>query len=304
MADNILITGAGTGFGLLTAHTLLNKGYTVYAGIRDPEGRNANRSNDLRAFAATASGEVVIVDLDVLKEADCHAAVDTIMARDGHVDAVFHNAGHLYIGYTEAFTPEQMSEAFTSNALGAHILNRAVLPAMRNAGRGTLIYNSTGSARVIGPFMGPYIVGKMAFDALAEATAYEVNGFGIETVIIMPGAFTQGTSHFDSHVAPHDGAVVAAYGKLKVSFDQFGPGLEQLFEGREQPAQSVADEVERVLSIPRGQKPFRTEVDFSEWGAGVCNAVAEYETARLYGNMGLGHLLRVDVQGSAEKSAS
>ena len=45
-----------------------------------------------------------------------------------------------------------------------------------------------------------------------------------------------------------------------------------------------------MLAIPRGNKPLRTEVDFSEWGAGVCNAVADYETARLWGNMGLGHM--------------
>jgi NAD(P)-dependent dehydrogenase (short-subunit alcohol dehydrogenase family) len=299
MSDNILITGAGTGFGLLTAQTLLTKGYTVYAGIRSPEGRNAKRAEQLRGFAASAAGEVVIVDLDILKEDTCQAAVDTIMKRDGRIDAVFHNAGHLYIGSTEAFTPEQMTEAFNSNALGAHVLNRAVLPVMRSAGSGTLIYNSTGSAYVIGPFMGPYIAGKMAFDAIAEATAYEVGAFGIESVIIMTGAFTQGTAHFASHVDPADKAVVTAYDRLKADFDQYGPGLERLFEGRAQPPQAVADEVARVLAIPRGLKPLRTEVDFSEWGAGVCNVVSEYETARLWGNMGLGHLLRPSVKQDA-----
>ncbi|WP_375380250.1 SDR family NAD(P)-dependent oxidoreductase [uncultured Sphingomonas sp.] len=295
MPDNILITGAGSGFGLLTVQTLLGKGLTIYAGIRDPQGRNAEKAANLQRLAKGSDGELVVVDLDVLDEADCRAAADTIMARDGRIDAVFHNAGHLYIGYTEAFTPDQLSEAFRSNALGAHVLNRAVLPFMRAAGRGTLIYNSSGSARVIGPFMGPYVLGKMAFDALAEATAYEANAFGIETVIIMPGAFTQGTSHFDTHAAPQDAEVVRAYARLQPDFDQYGPGLEQLFEGRDQPPQAVADEVARVLAIPRGQKPLRTEVDFSEWGAGVCNVVAEYETARLWGNMGLGHLLRVAI---------
>ena len=304
MPDHILITGAGSGFGLLTARTLLSKGQTVFAGIRDPNGRNAERAATLRTFAESSAGTLVVVDLDILKEADCAAAVDTILKRDGRIDAVFRNAGHLYIGYTEAFTPEQLSEAFTFNALGAHILNRAVLPAMRAAGRGTLIYNSTGSARVIGPFMGPYVVGKMAFDALAEATAYEANSFGIESVIIMPGAFTEGTSHFENHVDPGDEAVVGAYARMRPDFDRYGPGLENLFEGREQPPQAVADEVARVLAIPRGQKPLRTEVDFSEWGAGSCNAVAEYETARLWGNMGLGHLLHVSLDHSNVEARS
>jgi NAD(P)-dependent dehydrogenase (short-subunit alcohol dehydrogenase family) len=298
--ENILITGAGTGFGLLTVQTMLEKGYTVYAGIRDPKGRNAERSTKVTACADATPGTAVIVDLDVLEEEDCRKAVDMMMERDGKVDAVFHNAGHLYIGYSEGFTPEQMTEAFRSNALGVHVLNRAVLPLMRKAGRGTLVYNSTGSAYVIGPFMAPYVMSKMAFDAIAEATAYEVGAFGIESVIIMPGAFTQGTSHFDNHVAPADKATVAAYARLQRDFDQYGPGLEDLFEGRTQSPQAVADEVARVLALPRGQKPLRTEVDFSEWGAGVVDVVSQHETARLWGNMGLGHLLRPNVDAGAE----
>jgi len=299
MTDNILISGAGTGFGLLTVQTMLGFGYTVYAGIRDPEGRNAERAASVLRYAEGTRGKAVIVDLDVLDEDACRKTVDTMMDRDGKIDAVFHNAGHLFIGYSEAFTPEQMTDAFRSNALGVHVLNRAVLPVMRAAGRGTLIYNSSGSAYVVGPFMAPYVMAKMAFDAIAEATAYEVGAFGIESVIMMPGAFTKGTSHFDNHVAPADSAVFEAYARLHPDFAQYGPGLENLFEGREQPAQAVADEVARVLALPRGQKPLRTEVDFSEWGAGVVDVVSQHETARLYGNMGLGHLIRPNIKQEA-----
>ena len=298
----ILITGAGTGFGLLTTQTMLRAGWTVYAGIREPEARNAERAAAVRDYAEHCDGAAVIVDLDILKEDSCAAAVRLIAERDGRVDAVFHNAGHLFIGYTEAFTPDQMRLAFETNAMGVHILNRAVLPMMRAAGQGTLVYNSTGSAYVVGPFMGPYVMGKMAFDAIAEATAYEVGAFGIETVILMPGAFTKGTSHFDAHVDPADERVIGEYARLKGDFDQYAPGLEQLFEGREQPVQAVADEVARVLALPRGEKPLRTEVDFSEWGAGVVDVVSQHETQRLWGKMGLGHLLRPDLSagGSTE----
>jgi NAD(P)-dependent dehydrogenase (short-subunit alcohol dehydrogenase family) len=296
MTENILITGAGTGFGLLTVQAMLDKGYTVYAGIRDPEGRNAERAAKVHAYAKGTDGEAIVVDLDVLSEDDCRKVVDRIVEKDGHIDTVFHNVGHLYIGYSEGFTPEQMTDAFCSNALGVHVLNRAVLPVMRKAGRGTLIYNSTGSTYVVGPFMATYVMSKMAFDAIAEATAYEVGQFGIESVIIMPGAFTQGTSHFENHVAPADENVVADYARLKPDFDQYGPGLENLFEGRQQSPQAVADEVARIVALPRGKKPLRTEVDFSEWGAGVVDVVSQHETARLWGNMGLGHLLHPNVE--------
>ncbi len=294
-AKTILITGAGSGFGLLTVQTLLRAGWTVYAGIREPDARNAERAAAVRNYAEHCDGTGIVVDLDILKEESCAATVRLIDERDGGIDAVFHNAGHLFIGFTEAFTPAQMRLAFETNAMGVHILNRAVLPMMRAAGRGALVYNSTGSAYVVGPFMGPYVMGKMAFDAIAEATAYEVGAFGIESVIIMPGAFTKGTSHFDTHVDPADQKVVSDYIRLQDDFDRYAPGLERLFEGREQPAQAVADEVARVLALPRGEKPLRTEVDFSEWGAGVVDVVSQHETRRLWANMGLGHLLRPDV---------
>lgn len=296
MKQTVLITGAGTGFGLLTAQTLLRAGYIVCAGIREPETRNARRAEELRSYAKEHDGSLEIVDLDIVKEDSCRAAVEMVVAKYDRLDVVIHNAGHLYIGVTEAFTAEQIAESVNVNALGAHRLNRAALPIMRRQGAGTLVYNGSGISRVVGPFMGPYAVGKQAFDALAEATAYEVNSFGIETVIVMPGAFTEGTSHFASHVDPEDAATLAQYARLKADQEKYDSGLEKLFEGREAPAQSVADEIARVLALPRGKRPFRTEVDFSEWGAGVCNVVAEFQTASLWGRMGLGHLLQPTIK--------
>jgi len=46
------------------------------------------------------------------------------------------------------------------------------------------------------PFLGPYVASKAAFDALATTTAYEVSQFGIETTIVMPGAFMHGAAHY------------------------------------------------------------------------------------------------------------
>ena len=161
------------------------------------------------------------MDLDIVKEDSCRAAVEMVVAKYDRLDVVIHNAGHLYIGITEAFTAEQIAESVNVNALGAHRLNRAALPIMRRQGAGTLVYNGSGIPRVVGPFMGPYAVGKQAFDALAEATAYEVNPFGIETVIVMPGAFTEGTSHFASHVDPEDAATLAQYARLKADQEKY-----------------------------------------------------------------------------------
>lgn len=128
-----------------------------------------------------------------------------------------------------------------------------------------------------------------------------------ETVIISgagSGAFTEGTSQFATHVDPEDQDVLGQYASLKPDQDKYDYGLDLLFEGRDAPAQSVADEVARVLVMPRGTRPFRTEVDFCEWGAGVCNEVAAYQTASLWGRMGLSHMLHVDIRdGTAQPGA-
>ena len=126
---------------MLTAQTMLRAGWTVYAGIREPDARNAGRAAAVRGYAGHCGATVIVVDLDILKEESCAASVKLIDEWDGRIDAVFHNAGHLFMGFTEAFTPAQMRLEFETDALGVHILNCAVLPMMRTAGRGALVYN-------------------------------------------------------------------------------------------------------------------------------------------------------------------
>lgn len=94
-ATTVLISGAGSGMGLHTAQTLLRQGYAVYAGIRDPQGRNQARAANLRAYAAGHHAQVNIVDLDILHEDSCQAAVAQVLADYGRLDVVVHNAAHL-----------------------------------------------------------------------------------------------------------------------------------------------------------------------------------------------------------------
>lgn len=73
--------------------------------------------------------------------------------------------------------------------------------------------------------MTPYVMGKAAFDALAENTAYEVGQFGVETSIVMPGIFMEGTSHFETAEFPKDEDVLKHYDRLKEDYDNYEPGL-------------------------------------------------------------------------------
>ncbi|MGY2372938.1 SDR family NAD(P)-dependent oxidoreductase [Pseudomonas sp. SDO524_S393] len=291
--QTVLISGAGSGMGLLTAQTLIRQGYAVFAGVRDPNGRNADRRTALEGYAKAQGGHVRVVDLDIHSEASCQAAVGRVLAEHATLDIVVHNAAHLFIGVYEAFTPDQLASSLNTNVVGAHRLNRAALPRMRQQGSGVLLYVGSTITRIVTPFVGPYITGKYAFDSLAEVTAYEVNRFGIETVIVMPGIFPDGTAHFQSAVYPADPATAKDYERFKDDYDHIGDGLRDLLRGADAPVQGVADEIARVLALPKGQKPMRTVVDYADYGTEAVNAVTEAQTARVFEIMGYKHLLNV-----------
>ncbi|MFO3705752.1 SDR family oxidoreductase [Xanthomonas codiaei] len=290
----VLISGAGSGMGLLTAQTLIARGDVVYAGVRDPDGRSKARREALERHAQAHGTRVHVVDMDIHHQASCQHAVDRIVAEQGRLDVVIHNAAHLYIGMAEGFTAEQLSESFNTNAVGAHRLNRAALPQMRKQGDGLLLYVGSTITRIVAPFMMPYVAGKYAFDAVAETTAYEVRPLGIDTVIVMPGTFMDGTSHFQTAVRPADTDAAQGYAAVQAEFDNYEPGLRRLYRaGQQAPVQAVADEIARVLALPKGSRPLRTTVDFADYGAEAVNAVVQAQTARVFGIMGMQDLLNV-----------
>ncbi len=188
----ILVTGAATGIGQLSAHSLAEAGHTVYASMRDITGRNASRSRKELDYAQSHKVDLRIVELDVTSQESANQAVQTILAEQDHIDVVLHNAGHLVVGYAEAFTAEEIGHLFNTNALGVMRVNRAILPHLRERGVGLLLYTGSTSTVTVPPFLGPHVASKMAMDGLAHTIAYEVSQFGIETCIVMPGPFTQG----------------------------------------------------------------------------------------------------------------
>lgn len=289
---SILISGSGSGMGLLTAQTLIKAGHHVFAGVRDFKGRNVKKATILESSAIGMSGKLTIVDLDITSQESCINTVQKIKQEYGCIDVVIHNAAHLFSGFSEGFTAEQLQDSLNTNTVGAHTLNRAVLPIMRNQESGYLIYIGSTVSAIINPFFTPYIVGKQALDALAESTAYELRPFGIETTILMPGLFMNGTSHFDTAVSPEDQQVLAGYEKLKPYADRYEEGLRKLFRPKQEaPVQGVADEVVRLIELPNGNKPLRTIVDYADYGAEAVNAVKEAQTLRMLKVIGFQNLL-------------
>ncbi|MFE0820685.1 SDR family oxidoreductase [Streptomyces sp. NPDC058847] len=294
MSSVVLITGAATGIGNLTARALAAAGYTVYASMRDIGGRNTERAEELLELGRREGHDLRVVELDVQSDASAEAAVATILGEVGQLDAVVHNAGHLFVGYVEAFTAEDVQRLFDINAVGIQRVNRAVLPHMRGRRSGTLIYVGSTTSVVVPPFLGPYVASKFAADALAQVTAYEVNHLGIETTIVMPGPFTQGTEHFPNADHAGDEERTRAYAALDPLVDRNEEATEALFpRGVDAHPRAVAEEIARVLALPRGSRPFRSVIDFTNAGVEKVNELAGQVQEQFLTRMGCGELLHV-----------
>ncbi|NIY69365.1 SDR family oxidoreductase [Streptomyces malaysiensis] len=291
----VLITGAATGIGNLTAKALARAGHTVYASMRSVKGSNREHARELLDIAEKENQDLRVVELDVTSQEAADAAVQRILEETGQLDVVVQNAGHLYVGYLEAFTPEDLAHLFDTNVLGAHRVNRAALPHMRQRRAGTLIWVGSTIPITTPPFLGPYTASKAAMDSLAVSYAYELNAFGIESTIVMPGAFTQGTQHFPDASQAGDAARAAEYAELDPLVQRNNEAHDQLFpHGAENAHPSaVADEIVRVLALPRGTKPLRTVVDFTEAGVEKANAVVQSTREAFVQRMGFGELLQV-----------
>jgi NAD(P)-dependent dehydrogenase (short-subunit alcohol dehydrogenase family) len=207
-----LVTGSSSGFGRLTAEALARAGHTVYASMRDVAGRNAGNGAQLVELSDKEGIDLRPIELDVQSEPSVRAAIDKIIAKSGQIDVVVHNAGHMMFGPAEAFTPEQFAQQYDVNVLGTQRVNRAVLPHMRARREGLLVWiSSSSSAGGTPPYLSPYFAAKAAMDSLAVQYSRELARWGIETTIVVPGAFTKGTNHFAHSGSPADAARLAEY---------------------------------------------------------------------------------------------
>lgn len=281
---DILVTGASSGFGALTVRALAARGHTVFAGMRDLQHRNAAAAAALR----DEPGDLRAVELDVTDQSSVDAAVDGIE----HLDAVVHNAGHMVLGPAEAFTPEQWAELYDVNVVGTQRVNRAVLPRLRAQGSGLLVWVGSSSTRGgCPPFLAPYFAAKAAMDALAVSYAGELIRFGIDTTIVVPGAYTSGTNHFAHAGTPADADRAAAYDERYAGFmDELAPRLASLMPA-DADAGAVADEIARVVDLPFGDRPLRTHVDPSRDGSEVVSAVADRIRVDFFRRAGIDDLL-------------
>lgn len=288
----ILISGASSGFGALSARALADAGHTVYAGMRDTSGRNAAQVDSADRYAKDRRVDLRTVELDVSSQESADSAVAAVLEATERLDVVIHNAGHMVTGPTEAFVPEEIDAVYDTNVLGTQRLNRAALPVLRKQGTGLLLWVGSSSTRGgTPPYLGPYFAAKAAMDALAVSYAAEVARFGIETTIVVPGSFTKGTNHFANSGRPADKQTVDAYAELYPNLmEQVSQRLAELSPVDADVAE-VAAAIVDIVDTPHGKRPFRVHVDPADDGAAVVSAVADRIRAEFLNRIGLGDVL-------------
>jgi NAD(P)-dependent dehydrogenase (short-subunit alcohol dehydrogenase family) len=276
MSNIIVITGAGSGFGALTARALADQGHTVYAGMRETTGRNQAQVTAATDYAAEHGVDLRAIELDVNSEESVTAAIAEIIEDNGRIDVLIHNAGHMVVGPAEAFTPEQLVELFNVNVLSTQRVNRAALPHLRGRGKGLVIWVSSSSVKGgTPPYLAPYFAAKAAEDSLAVSYAAELARWGIETTIVVPGSFTSGTNHFAHSGRPADTEVEAEYEQHYAGLMEQVAGKLAALAPEGADASLVSDEIARIVALPEGTRPYRVHIDPANDGSEEVSEVAD-----------------------------
>jgi NAD(P)-dependent dehydrogenase (short-subunit alcohol dehydrogenase family) len=266
---NIIITGSSSGFGLKAAKDFADKGNKVFATMRKPDGKNAEKKAELEGHSV----HIKVVDMDVTDEASIKNAIDNIIAEVGNIDILINNAGIMYLGITEAFSVEQARFQMETNYFGAIRTMQAVLPSMRKAGSGLIINTSSLVGRMSPPFFGTYTATKHALEGYSQALRYEVSPFGVDVVMVEPGPF--GTGLLASGQAPAHSEVLDSYGELAGVPTAMGENFAQMLQSEDAPdPQWVVDAYLKLAEMPFGKRPTRTVVGIT-WGVDKINELTQ-----------------------------
>ncbi len=255
----VLITGSSTGFGRAAAQALAARGHTVLATMREVDGKNRSNAEALRSWAAQGGHQLHVIDLDVTSDASVQAGVTRALELAGGIDVTISNAGVGTIGLMETFTADQVARFFQTNVVGAFRVVRAVLPVMREAKAGYLLFVSSTVGRLVLPFMGPYTMTKFALEAMAESLAIEVKPLGIDLTVIQPGAYA--TAYLDNLVPPDDAARADPYGPFKQAVEGMVKSYRAMSAGGMLGnPNEVADTMVRLVENP-ADRPLRVVID-------------------------------------------
>jgi NAD(P)-dependent dehydrogenase (short-subunit alcohol dehydrogenase family) len=279
MSKTILITGASSGFGRITAEALARTGHMVFASMRDPSAKNRNHAQGLRRQG------IAVVELDVGSDNSVDRAVNEVLAEAGRIDVLINNAGIASAGIMEAFTADQAKVVLNTNIVGLLRTNRAVLPTMRARGDGLIINIGSILGRVTFPFFGIYGASKFAVEALTDSLRYEVSQFGVDVVLVQPSAYP--TNMYATMQQPADTARLADYGDIAQIPGKMFEAFRGMFDSDNAPdPHEVADAIAELIATPKSARPARVVVG-QAFGADVVNEAVAPIQRQVIATLGL-----------------
>lgn len=171
-----LVTGSSSGIGQAVADRLASVGWTVFGASRRTVARDGREP-----LAWTP------VPLDVTSEASVAAAVSSVLSAEQKIDLLVHCAGISVAGSIEDVSIPEAERQLATNYLGTIRVLQAVLPAMRQAGKGRIVVVGSIGGLIGLPFIGHYSASKFALDGMVQALRVEIAPFGIEATVLHPG---------------------------------------------------------------------------------------------------------------------
>ena len=240
MPRTILITGCSSGIGHDAAHGLKARGWRVFATCRQPQDCERLQAEGLESFV-----------LDYADEASIAAAVAEVQARTPRLDAVFNNGAFACPGAVEDLPRDALRAIFEVNLFGTHDLTRRVIPLMRAQGGGRIINCSSILGLVAAKWRGAYVATKFAMEGLTDVLRIEMQGTGVEVVLIEPGPIT---SSIRKNAIPHFERWINWQASARR--DQYAALRHRLYESRgpdrfELPASAVTAVLIRALEDKR-----------------------------------------------------
>lgn len=173
----VLITGASSGIGKETARLLSQRGYKVYGAAR-----RTDKMKELEQYG------VQLLEMDVTDDASMTTGINTIIKKEGRIDVLVNNAGYGSYGALEDVPMSEAKYQFEVNIFGLARLTQLVLPHMRQQHSGRIINISSIGGRIGEPHGAWYHATKFAVEGLSDSLRMELKEFGIDVVVIQPGA--------------------------------------------------------------------------------------------------------------------
>lgn len=238
----VIVTGASSGIGEVTARRLRSLGCTVYAAARRVDRMAPLREVGIHVMAADLTSDESLASL-----------VDTVVAEAGRIDVLVNNAGYGSLGAVEDVPMDEARRQFEVNVFGLARLSQLVLPHMRRAGSGRIINISSMGGRIYLPLAGWYHATKFAVEGLSDVMRLELRPYGIDVVVIQPG----GVATEWHHVAGPSLLAASGGGPYAEQARRMAATFELEADGIASPPSVIARAVVRAVRARRPRTRYR-----------------------------------------------